>query len=84
MGKPELPLTVPREIWDAVAVAVRPTYADSYLSGAHVEGQNLVPHTVTAYLRLKENAAVIGVIGSFGLKLWRPLPFGHPDRPDSR
>lgn len=84
MPEPKLPLTVDRSLWDAVAEAVRPTFADSYLSGASQFFDRLLPHTVTAYERLKAEPWAMKAIADAGLKLSKPLPFGHPDRPDTK
>ncbi len=80
--EPALPLTVPRSLWDAVAEAVRPTYADSYLSGAEVKGETLWPHTTIAYDRLMKEPFAVKAITDLGLRLVRPLPFADPRRPN--
>lgn len=80
MAEPELPLTVSRELWDAVAEAVSPAFADSYLSGATQFGTRVTPHTVIAFERLMANVKAAKCFE--GLHLLKPLPFGHPDRPD--
>lgn len=84
MADPKLPLTVTRTLWDAIAKAVRPEFADSYLSGAKQFPDRLVPHTVTAYERLKTDKWAMKTIAEEGLRLIEPLPFGHRDRPDTR
>lgn len=80
MVEPHLPLTVSRELWEKVADAVSPQFADSYLSGATQFGTRVTPHTVIAFERLTANARAMRCFE--GLHLLKPLPFGHPDRPD--
>lgn len=81
--RPNLPLTVSGALWRAMVLRVRPTFADSYLSGAKQTAKHLSPHTVTAYQRLRDSREAMQVFAEFGLKLVKPLPFGHPDRPDA-
>jgi len=83
LANPGLPLTVDRSLWDQVAQDVRAAFADSYLSGARVAGKHLTPHTVTAWLALKAERWAMKAIADHGLTLAKPLPFGHPDRPDA-
>ena len=82
MDEPALPLTVDIELWEAVADAVRPTFADSYLSGAIQIGRNVTPHTAIAYDRLTANEKAAQAMDGLNIKLVRPLPFGHPQRMD--
>ena len=82
MAEPQLALTVPRKVWDAMANDVRPTFADSYLSGARVVGERITPHTMTAYLALTANKWAMKSLVDVGLQLIKPLRYGHPDRPD--
>ncbi len=84
MFKPELPLTVPQETWDAIADAVRPTFADSYLSKAIQTGTRLTPHTTIAYDRLRKEPAAMAALHDLKIILIRPLPFAHLDRPNGR
>lgn len=80
MLEPKLPLTVSRQLWDAVADAVNPNFADSYLSGATQFGTRVTPHTVIAFERIMANEQARRCFAD--LQLLKPLPFGHPDRPD--
>ncbi len=82
MNGPQLPLTVSESLWNAMAKDIRPEFADSYLSGAKQTASTLTPHTVTAYRRLAEHTWAKKIIPAHGLTLLKPLPFGHPDRPD--
>lgn len=52
---PNLPLTVPYDLWEKVAAVASPEYADSYLSGAELHEGRLLPRTQTAWERLKDN-----------------------------
>lgn len=82
MLEPKLPLTVARQLWDAVAEAVNPNFADSYLSGATQFGTRVTPHTVIAFERIMASGAARKCFADLGLTLLKPLPFGHRDRPD--
>lgn len=84
MAEPRLPLTVDYALWKSVAAAVRPEYADSYLSRAVQVGNTLLPYTTIAYDRLKRERAVMEILDDLGLKLTKPLHVGHRDRADSQ
>jgi len=58
-------------------------FADSYLSGAIQDGLKLTPHTTIAHDRIAKSPWARKVLEERGMVLIRPLPFGHPDRPDS-
>ncbi len=72
---------MPLALWQAVAEAVRPTFADSYLARAVVIGRDLWPKTVIAYERLAHDAGASRAIKNLGYVLkkpeinppWRPL-----------
>ena len=82
MAEPKLPIgNVPLALWHAVATAVRPTFADSYLAHGYMNGASLTPYTLIGYKRLKANRDAMRALGS--IRLVQPLPFGHPDRPDT-
>lgn len=80
MADPKFPLTVPRSVWNAVAEAKGEPFADSYLTGARLDGSVMTPHTTIAHDRLKELAG--SVLDQIGLTLNRPKPYGHPSRRD--
>ncbi len=83
-SEPQLPLTVQLETWEAIAEAVRPTYADSYLSGASQLGTRLTPHTLIAYERLHKEPAAMAALRELKIILIKPLHFAHPDRPNAK
>lgn len=71
--RPLFPLTVPRSLWDAVAEAVNPEYADSYLWDARLlAGQRLMPRTVMAFERLRDNWAVKQLFKTMEIELEKP------------
>lgn len=72
--EPQLPLTVPRSLWDAMAVALGEPFADSYLSGARLYGDRLAPRGETAWQRLDRNRVVRKLLGELGITLDKPLP----------
>lgn len=81
---PNLPVTVSDMLYNSMKKDCGEPFADSYLSGATESTKTLLPHTVTSFLRLKANRYAMRVISEHGLTLVEPLPFGHPDRPDTR
>ena len=72
---PNLPVTVDYDFHLAMAKAVTPEFADSYLSGAELYRGVLLPRTHIAWERLKDNAAAMGVIRKHGVKLKEPPYF---------
>lgn len=76
---PKLPLTVDRELWDAMAKATSREFADSYLSGAEQTLAKLLPRTVTAWERLKQDRHAMLVLKRAGLTLVKPPPFRGDD-----
>lgn len=75
---PTWPITVPQELYDAVAETVDEPYADSYLWGALLHDGKLTPRTVTAWERLKLNRAVMDAMRRLGVEMLKPKPFGSP------
>lgn len=72
---PNLPLTVARDFWDRMADVCGGAYADSYLSGAFLRDGKLLPKTVTAWERLKDNAGAMHVVSSWPAALVKPPLF---------
>jgi hypothetical protein len=72
---PNLPLTVPYDLWEKVAAVTSPEYADSYLSGAEVHEGRLLPRTQMAWERLKESWPVREVFRQEQITLIKPPPF---------
>lgn len=72
---PNLPVTVDRDFYDAMASATSEPYADSYLSGAELYAGKLLPMTHIAWDRLRENPRAMRVISDAGVKLVEPPYF---------
>lgn len=72
---PKLQVTVPHELYDAMKTACGEPYADSYLSGATLEGGRLLPRTRTAWGRLKDNFGAMGVLRKQKINLVKPPIF---------
>lgn len=79
MDEPKLPLTVDLDVWRCFATEVRPVFADSYLSGATIEGSVLKTATFVACDRLIADPASRRVLDELGLKPVRPDGTPHPD-----
>lgn len=54
LAKPAFPLTVSTELWEAFAETFSPEFADSWLWGARVIGDKLLPRTRTGYRKLND------------------------------
>lgn len=84
--EPRLPLTVPLSLWTQMARAVSPAFADSYLSGARLAGDELTTRTRTAFDRLKMRSEAGSLLNGLGIKLVAPItpaetinkPWTHP------
>ncbi len=72
---PKMVVTVPRDLYDAVHEATYEAFADSYLSGAIVEDQRLVPRTQMAWTRITENPRAMKAIRDAGFTLIKPKPY---------
>lgn len=70
--QPKLPLTVPPSLWEAMAGATYPAFADSYLSGATINGPTLRTKTNTARSRIMASSPALRVLTDFGLSLAPP------------
>lgn len=69
---PQWELSVPRAVWDRVAEAVSPGFADAYLYGARIANRQLFARTRTGYRALKR---VSQILEGVGLKLVEPPLF---------
>ena len=69
---PQLPLTVPLDLWEAMAMATSPEYADSYLSGAEVHNGRLLPRTKIGWTRLRDNGAAMHALRRNNITLIEP------------
>ena len=72
---PNLPVTVDRDFYDAMAQACAEPFADSYLSGAELHRGILLPRTHKAWERLIENRAAMDVIRRAKVTLREPPHF---------
>lgn len=74
---------VDAEIYRAVAKAVSPDFAYSYLMRASQIGNIITPHTKLAWSRLIESRAAMSALGIHRIKLQQPANW-HPgrDQPD--
>jgi hypothetical protein len=72
---PNLPLTVPREFYDCIAVACGEMFADSYLSGGELHGMTLLPRTHKAWERLTENRGAMDALRRAKVVLKEPPYF---------
>lgn len=72
---PNLPVTVSRELYDHIAGACGETFADSYLSGAELHQNILLPRTHKAWERLTESWAAKDVLRFLKITLREPPHF---------
>ena len=78
--EPAFKPTVNRGLWEAVAEAAgRASFADSYLWGAALVGNSLLPRTQTAFLCLRDSKPVMTVLAARGIELVKPAAFGTRD-----
>lgn len=73
---PNLPVTVPGNLYDAMRAACGEPFADSYLSGAITSGGTLVTKTETARIRLTESLPAMKVLHGLGYRLVGPSFLG--------
>jgi 3-deoxy-D-manno-octulosonic-acid transferase len=71
--KPRFELTVPTDLWLAVATSLTPAFADSYLYGARLSSRSLHPRTLTAWAALTERASHL--LASLSIDLDKPPAF---------
>jgi hypothetical protein len=71
---PNLPVTVPRELYDEMLKACGEPFADSYLSGAELHQNILLPRTHKAWERMTESWAAKDVLRFLKIILREP-PF---------
>lgn len=72
---PAFEITVPDELYGEVADLLGEPWADSYLHGATVVEERILPRTETAWLRLKAERIFMEIIHVRGIRLIKPLPF---------
>ncbi len=70
---------MPLRLWQAVADAVKPTFADSYLAKAVVVDRDLWPKTTIAYDRLSRDGAARQAVKNQGFVLRAPVTGAEPD-----
>jgi len=72
---PVLRLTVPRELWDEIADYTSREYADSYLCGAVLHNNRLLPRTRMAWTRLMDNFNAMAILKKRKIELVKPPIF---------
>ena len=72
---PNLPVTVPRELYDEMLKGCGEDFADSYLSGAELHQNILLPRTHKAWERITENWAAKDVLRFLKITLREPPHF---------
>jgi hypothetical protein len=72
---PNLPVTVPRELYDEMLKGCGEPFADSYLSGAELHQNILLPRTHKAWERITENWAAKDVLRFLKITLREPPYF---------
>jgi hypothetical protein len=72
---PNLPMTVPRELYDEMLKGCGEPFADSYLSGAELHQNILLPRTHKAWERITENWAAKDVLRFLKITLREPPYF---------
>ena len=72
---PNLPVTVPRELYDEMLKGCGEPFADSYLSGAELHQNILLPRTHKAWERITENWAAKDVLRFLKITLREPPHF---------
>lgn len=72
---PAFPVSVPYELYDAVADALGEEWADSYLYGAIAETQSVLPRTLTAWERMRDTSAFLAILAKQGRELLKPPRF---------
>lgn len=70
---PDLPVTVPQSLHDAMAQSCGEAFAISYLCGALLDGATLYPRTEIAKERLKDSGSAMRVLNARGYALGRSL-----------
>ena len=66
------PMTLPHEVYDAVANRISQEFADSYLTGAVLDGRKLTPRTQTGYGRMRDTSAFMAMLREVGIELVKP------------
>jgi len=75
MATPSFRLTVPQSLFDAIASKVSQEFADSYLTGASVEGTVIIPRTLTGYQKMIDRWDFREALKDLGLSCAKPTPF---------
>lgn len=69
------PITIQRALYDAVCEAVNQDFADSYLTGAEMNGRKLTPRTLTGYQKMRDVRAFMDMLEKANIELVRPTPW---------
>ncbi len=77
------PMTLPAELYDAVSARIGQEFADSYLTGAVLDGRKLIPRTQTGYGRMRDTSAFMALLREVGIDLVKPEPLHKQAAPIS-
>jgi len=75
MYTPKFQLTVPRSLYDATCGAAEQPFAESYLTGARLDGSLLTPRTLVGFWKMRDSSAFMGLLASLNIKLIKPEPY---------
>lgn len=76
---PAFPVSVPIDLYRDVEKIAGGEFADSYLYGAILHNDRLLPRTVTAWERLRDHPEIIAQLKRDGIELVKPEPYrGEP------
>lgn len=74
---------IPDELLDLVKGCTDEEFAGGFLSMAIIRGKRITPYTVTRYMMIQERPVLRRSLEEDGWAIIKPLPFGHPARPES-
>lgn len=72
-------MTLELAFYNAVCDRVNQDFADSYLTGAELNGRRLTPRTLTAYHKLRDVKAFRDLLAKTGIEMVEPTPWPGPD-----
>lgn len=81
MSRTRFKLTVPSALFDAVSARIGLGFAESYLTGATLNGAALLPRTLTGYERMRDRSDFRDLLRELNVSLVEPTPYpGAGDR----
>lgn len=79
--RPKFLLTVPESLYQATCDKVSQDFAESYLSGAKLDGQYLHPRTRTGWAKMAQDRAFMALLKELQITLVKVDPYpGDGDR----